>query len=310
MRTVDSAFFLENGSSLIAIVGNRIEKHGLSQTDQDELRPSRFWSATIKDCVNFVEASQANRLVATDTSGRHFGLCSKSGDILWQSSGVGEGDPGLVISCRSREVFVFATWSGVLQRLDPANGKDVVKPMDFLSQFRGLQLTLNPQRLFITSLVPAKSDSDPVGETLNLLDPETNKMQEVASNTFSRGISVSPTGKKALFVYLAEGASGSMFDRSERWEIKDVGTGSKLCERTFQPKEFFSHKAVWSPDGQYIATASKVGHLILSADTLETVVSVAGKQAKRPAFHPSGTHICLCRADNTKIVAMNTLKPD
>ncbi|MGJ8624483.1 MAG: TolB family protein [Yoonia sp.] len=313
MKTVYRAFFADSGCSLITIVSNRVEKHSLSQTDQDELRPSKLWTAKIKHCVNVVEASQANRLVATDTNGRHFGLCSKTGDILWQSASIGEGDPGLIVKYQSKlswsqEVFVFATWSGVLQRLDPTSGKEIEKPTDFLSQFRGLQLTSDPQRLFVTCLVPAKSDSDPVGETLNLLDLKTNKIREVVSNTFSRGINVSPTGRKALFVYLADGASGLISDRSERWEIKDIETGSTLCERTFAPKEFFSPNAVWSPNGQFVATSNKVGHLVFSADTLETVVSVEGQQAERPVFHPSGTHICLCRANDTKIVPMHMLK--
>lgn len=314
MRTVFRAFFVDGGCSLIILVSNRIEKHALSQTERGELRPSKLWTAKIKDCLDVVEAPHANRMIATDTSGNHFGLCSRTGDILWRSDRIGEGDSGVIVEfrtkvLRSQEVFVFATWSGVVQRLDPSSGKDIAMPTQFYSQFRDLHLTSGSQLLFVTCLVPAKSDNDPVGRTLNLLDLGTNEVREVASSTFSQRIMVSPDGEKAVFVYLVEGASGSMFDRSERWEIKDIRTGSTLCERVFEQKDMLRQKAVWSPNGRYIATAGKAGHLILSAETLETVASVEGEYAQRPAFHPSGSHICLCKNNNTKIVAMNKLDP-
>jgi hypothetical protein len=314
MKTVYRAFFIENGASLITLVSNHVEKHELSATEKGELVPNKLWTAKIKHCVNVVEAPQAKRLVATDTSGRHFGICSATGEILWQSKAIGEGDPGIIFEDRakptgSEEVFVFVTWPGVLQRLSPDSGKDAAQPVKLSSKLRGLQVISDDQRLFITGLIPAQSDSDPVGENLNLLDYSTNELIEVASNTFSMGIKVSPSGETALFVYLAEGASGLRSDRSERWEIKDIQSGMKLCERTFKPGEFFSYDAVWSPDSQFIAArnSKRDGHLILTADTLETVALIEGRNAERPAFNPQGTHICLCRADNTAILPIDTL---
>lgn len=313
MKTVYRAFFVEGGESLITLVGNNVEKHRLSANVQGQLLPSRVWATKIKHCVNIVEAPQANRLIATDTIGRHFGLCSETGTIIWQSIKIGEGDPGTIVKyqtevSQSKEVFVFATWEGVLQRLDPVDGTDIAEPQDFQHQLRGLQTIPDAKSLFVTSLVPAKSDSDPVGEILNLLDPKTNILREVVPETFSLTIKVSLSGEKALFVYSETGPSGSVHARLERWVIKDLRTGSIVCERTFEPFEALYYKAVWSPDGHHIATASKAGHLLISAGTLETVAMVDGKQAQTPAFHPAGTHICLCRSNNTKIVPVTFLK--
>lgn len=313
MKTIYRAFFADNGCSLITIVSNRLEKHRLSQTAQDVLTSDKLWTAKITHCVNVVEAPQAGRLVATDTSGRHFGLCSMTGDILWTSGRLGEGDPAVVVEHAAEdggpnEVFVFATWKGMLHRLDPKTGQEAEKPVDLRSKLRDLHLTSDGQRLFVTRLVPAISDTDPVGRTLNLLDLKTNTTKVVAPNTFTCRNIVCPAGQKTLFVYITDPPSGLMSDRSERWEVKDIATGSLLAARTFAPREFFSPNAVWSPDGKSIATTKRDGHLIFDAETLETKASVPAQRAERPAFHPSGSHICLCQANKTKIVPMNMLQ--
>ncbi|MGB3280938.1 MAG: hypothetical protein WBA92_17260, partial [Pseudorhodobacter sp.] len=210
----------------------------------------------------------------------------------------------------SEEVFVFAAWSGVLQKLVVATGHDATPPVKLPSNLRGLQVISYDQCLFVTRLIPARSDNDPVGESLCRLDYRTNALHEVLSSSPSMRIKVSPKGRKALFVYLAEGESRERSDRSERWEIKDIQSGKTFCERHFDPGTFISADAVWSPEGQYIAARNQKrdGHLILSTDTLDTVAAIAGtKRAERPAFHPLSTHICLCRADNTAILAMDRL---
>ena len=311
MEQIYRAYFTENGHALITLSGHRVEKHALSQAKNGELKPSLIWASTLENCVNVVEAPQSGRLVATDTSGRHFGLCPKTGDHLWQSESVGEGDPGVVVAPpQSQERFVFATWSGILQQLDPATGTEIASQRAFLSQLRGLQATKDARELFVTVLVPAKSDSDPVGEVLSVIDLVALRMREVSLPTFSRGIFPCPTGQKALFVSLVDDPGGARFNRSEHWQIMDLTDGKMRGERTFGPKEILSRNAVWSPDGQFIATAEGGRHLMISAQTLEICGTVVGDGVERPAFHPAGTHICLCRAHDTQIVPISALLSD
>ena len=238
MKTTFRAFFIHDGNSIISLVSNRVEKHALVPKGNSELSPRKTWTAKIKNCLYVVEAPKAERLIATDTSGRHFGLCCETGDILWQSDALGEGDAGLVVASLeksrcSQEVFVFATWSGVLHQLDPANGKHLVEPADFLSQFRDMRLISSSQSVYVTTIVPAKSDIDPVGEKLNEINLRTNKLTEVLRNTFSHGIKVSPNGDRALYFYIDDDSTRLEADCVERWEVKNIKSGSTICRRTF-----------------------------------------------------------------------------
>lgn len=315
MNHVFRALFIEQGTAIIAISNDSISKYSLSQNDQGDLAPSRLWEIQIEYCANVVEAPKAGRLIASDTSGRHFGLCRETGSVLWKSKPVGEGDPGCIVEHRTdgaspHEEFVFVTWSGLLQRLDPKGGQEIERPTKFVSQFRGLQFASQSQKLFLTCLIPAKSKADPMGETLNLLDLKSAKVREVTAETFSVGISVSPTGNRALFFYLSKDESTSMTGALERWEIKDIESGKTISERTFPSQEIMRFNTIWSPDEKYIATSDNSGHLILSAETLRTLVTIEGKYPKLPSFHPSGTHICLCRAEDTCIVPIQRFLSD
>lgn len=316
MKTVFRALFVENGRSLITIVRGRVEKHSLRETEQGDWQSDKLWSAKIPHGTHIVEAPQANRIVATDTSGKHYGLCRDTGEILWHTKKVGEGDSGLIWSQREKrslppEEFVFATWRGLVQRLDPIDGKEVAPLVQFPTQLYNLHLTSNDQRWFVESSIPPTTDSGQVVQALNLLDLEAGTMQEVMqTDGYTNAIRVSPDGEKALLVYAATGPEGT----SERWEIKDLQTGATLHERTFEPRASFGSRSVWSPDGRYIAAANiatinEGRHRILAADTLDVLGSFDGKQVERPAFHPDGRHVCLCRAGNTTIMPLSMLKP-
>ncbi|WP_117191298.1 PQQ-binding-like beta-propeller repeat protein [Rhizobium terrae] len=299
MKTVDLALFVDGGAAIVTVDGNRIERHSLERTPEGRIEPTRLWTARVRYCCHLVEAPEAGRIVATDTSGRHFGLCRDTGEILWQTEPVGEGDRGTLLADGT---FLFATWNGLLQRLDPRDGSRVREPFRVGSQLRVLHLVPGTDFLTVVRLIPARSDRDPVGEVLCGLDVETFEMRELTDNTFASGMYISPGGSRILCRYIIADPIYEIGRRPSKWVMRDRATGSSLCEHVFAPRPSFS-RPVWSPEGRWIAFSSAEAHLFLSADGLVPFARVPGKFPGRPAFHPAGTEICLCRKDDCTIIA-------
>lgn len=303
MKTVDRALFVDGGASIATVVNNQVEKHALRRDADGRLVPTRLWAAKIRYCCDLVEAPEQGRIIATDTSGRHFGLHHSTGDVLWDTAPIGEGDGGVLLADGT---FLFATWRGLLRQLDPRDGREVFRPFQVGSQLRTLHLTRTKDMLTVVRLIPARSDRDPVGEVLCSLDIRTKKMRELTGNTFTHGMHVSPDGAKVLCHYLITDPVYQIWERPSKWVVKDISTGASLCQRVFGPEPYFS-QPVWSPDARWIVFSSSDAHLFLSAETLKPAALIPGKFPGRPAFHAAGTDVCLCRKDDAVIIPVEEL---
>ncbi len=301
MRTVFCALFVDNGAAIVTVVSNRVEKYRLLP---DRAHPERLWSCKIKHCLYLVEVWACDSIIATDTSGRHFGINTNSGKILWQTEPVGEGDRGVLLPDGT---FLFASWKGVTQQLNPANGKTSEKFLWFGTQLRQLTLSQSGNRLTVVAQIPAKSDRDPVGEELCELDIGRAELREMLPNSFSNGMYISPDGRRVLCRYLGERDVSNGHRCEIKWVLREVDSGKTICERIFAPTSQSFLYPIWSPDGQLIASKSDQAHLFLSAESLKSLTHVAAKFPGDPAFDPVGTHVCLCRQNNTKIVRVADL---
>lgn len=301
MRTVDHALFVDDGNALITNVSNRVEKHRLRRNSKGELKPEKLWSTKISYCSSVIEAPDQDRVIATDTSGAHFGLTLTTGEIRWRKVPVGEGDAAVITS---RSTFLFSNWQGVLQELDPEDGREVSAPIRYASKLRRLQINSDKSQISALCLIPAKSDDDPVGQTLCTLDLGTNRLREIVPNTFSDDMTLSPDGSRLLSIYFVDAPSG---ETVQRCVVNDIKTSETLSERTLAIGQFVSRFAAWSPDGNIIASACHDGHIFLSCDDLSTIAFVPGRFANQPAFHPASTDVCLCRKNDSKIVPVDRL---
>lgn len=315
MNTVDRATFIENGRAVVALVSNRIETYDLSGADDTDLAPTPRWGAKMSHCVDVVEAPVAGVVICTDTSGRHLALAIDTGAVLWQTKAVGEGDCGLVIAdptgqAATGEAFVYASWKGMLQILDPTTGAVLDRPEQFdPAQFSVRQLHRDTSGQLSVVLGHRGPEGWVVHNSLCRLDPISWNTTEIMPLNDVDTARLAPDGSKLLAVELVVPCPGERTRNFERWTVRSVGNRRVLATRDMLPGQFSRLASGWGPRGNHIWTKREESVLLLDPMTLETKTEVPINRYRQPAFHPAGQHVLTCTGRKTRVMPLGAVLP-
>ena len=255
------------------------------------------WAVPITHSSTLTLSADENVLIVTDTAGGHYGLLAETGEILWRSVAIGEGDAGIVLPDES---LLFASWEGALQRIDPKDGKAVVKPPRPDHQIRELQFAPALTCAFYRRVLAADSERCRPGQSLWRLDVDTLESTEILPLSVCNDIAVDPSGKFAVMlddlVFGARPPSMSLLEyhlseKNMRFDvcIHDLATQKVVQSRRFHFSEPSFKRLRWSPDGRTICFVYGNGFRFLRRGDLEPFAFVPARFSSDVTFSADGT---------------------
>lgn len=308
MNVLDFAFFLSGDQSLIGLVSNRVVRFDLNRDDARKVQSQIRWTAKLKYISNVVHAPEAGVVIATDTSGAHFGLSEKNGNQIWSTDPVGEGDPGIILPDGR---FAFASWRGLMQFLNPATGRREGEHIQFLTQLRGIQKVGPNGRIIVRQSRLSEPDGR-VWQAVAELDVASGKLRQITGELSDRQIWVDPT---ALFI-LSREALGR-YDKVAkkgppvRLELTSLSSGRLISSQNYRSDDTGTLGPAWSPDGEYIALMpSRPGYrgtLFLNAKSLEKQYFIPSKDLRSLTFGNVNSEVVFCQSPKSTIIQMDAL---
>ncbi len=273
------------------------------------------WAVPITHSSTLTLSADENVLIVTDTAGGHYGLLAETGEILWRSVAIGEGDAGIILPDES---FLFASWEGALQRIDPTDGKAVVKPLRHDHQIRKLQFAPALACAFYRRILPADSERSRPSQSLWRLDVDTLEGREILPLSECNDIAVDPTGKFAVMVddllFGARPPSMSLLEyllseKNTQFDvcIHDLATQKVVQSRRFHFSDLTFTKLRWSPGGRIICFASGKGFGFLRRGDLEPFAFVPARFSSDVTFSADGTLMFLTAWETSTLLRVADL---
>jgi hypothetical protein len=308
LRVLDRATYLVDNQSLIGLVSNRIERFDLIRDTPKKIRTQKRWSVKHKYVFSVVHAVEAGIIIATNTSGAHFGLNESSGELIWSTDPIGNGDSGVMLPDGR---FAFASWSGFMQFLNPSTGRPHGRNVQFLTQLRGLQVVEPSGRL----IVRQSRLSEPEGrvwQAVSELEITSGALRQISPETTGQDIWVDPNAE----FFLSRKILGR-FDKIKkkvapsRFELVRLGDDKPVCSQTYETSEVGLNGPTWTPDGKNIVLTpfqrTHSGFLFLNAQSLKKQFFFPSKDSRSIAFGKVESEAILCGAPNSKIVNLSEL---
>jgi len=305
MKRVDRAFFIEGGAAVVTLVSNRIEAHDLTGDAAGTLTASLRWQAKMTHAIHVVEAPDTGVVICTDTSGRHMALEARTGAERWRTTRSGEGHAGIVVpdltgTGTGGEMFVYVTWTGAMQWLDPVTGAAMGKPEGFEFGIRHLRQDTEGRMWVIRS--DRYQDGQKATRALARLTLAPPDLTDVVRLDDDDAACVTQDGGRVLTAGLQVPDPAVGEGRFERWRVLAVPGGETLASRDFAPEQFGRFGMQLSPDGRHALGVIGTRALVLDMETLATVAELACGVGRVPAFHPGGRHLLVCDGTCTRIV--------
>ena len=308
LRVLDRATYLVDNQSFIGLVSNRIERFDLIRDTPNNLRTQKRWSVKYKYVSNVVHAAEAGVVIATKTSGAHLGLSVISGEQIWSTDPIGEGDSGVMLPDGR---FAFASWSGSMQFLDPSTGRSDGKTIQYLTQLRGLQVVKPSGRVIVRQSWLSGSEGR-LWQAVSELEITSGALRQISSETTGKDIWVDP---KAEFV-LSREILGP-FDKIKKrvapslFELVQLGDERPVSSQTYETREVGLLGPKWTPDGRNIvltpSSREHSGFLFLDAKSLNKRFFVPSKDSRSIEFGTVEAEAILCSAPNSRIVKLSEL---
>lgn len=308
LRVLDRATYLVDNQSLIGLVSNRIERFDLIRDTPKKIRTQKRWSVKHKYVFSVVHAVEAGIIIATNTSGAHFGLNESSGELIWSTDPIGNGDSGVILPDGR---FAFASWSGFMQFLNPSTGRPHGRNVQFLTQLRGLQVVEPSGRL----IVRQSRLSEPEGrvwQAVSELEITSGALRQISPETTGQDIWVDPNAE----FFLSRKILGR-FDKIKKkvapslFELVRLGDEKLVSSQTYETSEVGLNGPTWTPDGKNIVLTpfqrTHSGFLFLNAQSLKKQFFFPSKDSRSIAFGKVESEAILCGAPNSKIVNLSEL---
>ena len=291
LKTAYRAAVLSDDTAVFVVTQRRIKRLEISE-QLSGLRVRQTWSTAITYGSHVLLSADETILIVTDTSGAHFGLSIANGEILWETKPVGEGDAGALLNDGA---FVFVTWDGMIQHLDPKSGQELSPTRKLDRQVRRLHVDSNG----LLSLVEyVRSANDALPGTWRLLRMDWPSLNCVIRDSKIDGgkIALSPDGTR-----IASGGS------SNSLQIRSVGNAQTEFKQELPGPAHYNSRPVWSADSKLIAVAIEYGHSIFSVESIE-VISLSNSPYPEPAsFSRSAVFVVLCDWSDAKIVKLSRM---
>lgn len=308
LRVLDRAKYLVDDRSFVGLVSNRIERFDFDRHMSGTVRTEKRWSTKHQHVKNVVHAAEAGVIVATNTRGAHFGMNEKTGELIWSTSPIGEGDPAVILPDGR---FAFATWGGFFQLLNPATGRPEGRTTQYLTQIRGLQVVEPSGRL----LVRQSRLSEPEGRVwraVSELDIESGKLHQITPETTGQDIWIDPSARFLLSRnFLGRYDKANRKGPPSRFELAQLNDGKSISSHTYESVEVGLASPVWSSDGSCIVLTpfkgAHSGFLFLNAMSLEKQFIIPATDSRSIAFGHSNSEAILCQAPKSKVLDLNEL---
>lgn len=315
MKTVNAATFVEHGEAAVARMGsNRIEAFDLALAKSGDLVPSLRWKEKMSHVSDMVEAPRSGMLICSDTSGRHIGIDLKTGAVRWTTKPTGEGHAGVVIedpigTADYGEAFLFVSWKGNIDLLDPATGQRLDNPCPLPHMITRLHRDVYGNVTLLGTRV-ARDDTSLPDVSWYKLNCATWTLDRIAYCEDAVVMGPCPDGQRYLridyHVPPEDGPSGAP-NGYEAWSIRDTRSHKTLTELNMPVGRLYQMYFGWSGDGRYLWTWCDEPSLILRSDPLEIVAELPGDLYRDPAFHPNGEHLLYSWGRRTRIAPLETL---
>ena len=286
LKTAYSGVILSNEAAIFVVTQRRIKRFDVAENPSG-IRARQAWSTAITHGSHVLLYVEDTFLIVTDTSGAHYGLSVETGEILWETKPVGEGDVGVILDDGS---FLFASWDGAIQHLDPESGHDLTAPRNLDRQMRNLHVTDNGS-LFFVEYVRSTVDTLPGKERLCRLDWPSLNCMILANSVDGAKVAVSPDGRRIALV-----------ESDNTLKIRRLSSEQTEYQTELPGPMHYYGQPVWSANSQQIAVVIENGHALFLVENLE-LISIFHSSYPAPAvFSPTASLVLLCDWSDAKLV--------
>lgn len=309
------AVFAKNGEFLFCNGVRKVRKARLLAGTDGAPRMVEAWAKPIIHSSMLTLGADEKVLIVSNTAGVHHGMKVETGEVQWRSAAIGEGDTGIILPDQS---FLFASWDGALQRIDPRDGKAVVTAPRPDHQIRQLQYSPALGCVFYRRIIPADGIRSRPSQSLWRLDVETLEGTEALPLSFDANIAVDPSGKFAVSMTgLAAEAQPSEIGRLDdarsekvaRFDVclYDLSTWKVMRRRQFLVAKLVVKKLRWSPDSGMICYASSKGFGFLRCCDLEPFAFVPSRFSSDVSFSADANLIFLSDWERSALLSVGDL---
>jgi hypothetical protein len=308
LRVLDRALFLIDDQSLVGVVSNRVERFDLIRETPKKVSAQTRWSAKHRYVSHVVHAAEAGIVIATNTSGAHFGLNENTGDLIWSTDPVGEGDPGVMLPDGR---FMYASWNGLMQFLNPSTGRFEGRNIRFLTHLGRLQVVESSGKVIVVQSRLSEPDGK-VWKAVSELEIVSGALRQIAPETRGQDIWVDPSARFLLLrKFLGRYDKIKKKGPPSHFELVRLADGKAVSNRTYEANEVGITHPIWSPDCKYIVlTPYRQGHsgfLFLNGRTLEKQLFIPSKDSRSIAFSNLTSEAVLCQAPKSSIIDLSEL---
>jgi outer membrane protein assembly factor BamB len=263
------------------------------------------WSASIKHSSSLVPSRDGAILVVSDTSGRHHGLSTTTGDKLWQTKQIGEGHRGLILPDGA---YLFISWDGKIQVLDPLTGCELQQKRSIAPSVFSLQSSSQSADLtYVHVTPPVRHDQSPIYKFCGL-NLTTFTSINTPIHTESGRLSVSPDGHRIADLSFVRALDQKISVSQTTMRIVARQTGEILQERVLTGNLTTASRPVWSPDLQIVAlTSLGKGFYFVDANTLLPIAEIPFRYASHVEFSSDGSLTCLCAWETSILIQTKDL---
>lgn len=286
LKTAYSGAILSNDTAVFVITQRRIKRFDVTE-HPSEIRAQQAWSTAITHGSHVLLSVEDTILIVTDTSGAHYGLSVATGEILWETKPIGEGDIGVILNDGS---YLFASWGGTVQQIDPEGGYDLTPTRNLDRLMKNLHADGNGLLSFV-EFVRSDVDTLPGKHRLCRLDWPSMDCIILKDEIDRAKVAISPDGSR---IALVEPYNSLMIRRlgSEQFDFKQELPGFM----------HYNGQPVWSADSQKIAVVFEDGHALYLVENLE-LISFSRSSYPAPAvFSPTARLVLLCDWSDAKLL--------